>query len=355
MARGRMLNKSVSNSLKFDRLPDDTCRLMATWIIAHLDCNGVFYGNATVVKSLVFTRRRDVTIEQVEIYLQAMKEIGLIEFFEADGQRWQVWPGFDHNQIGLRKERENTNYPLPPIEAALPDDKLPQIAGRMPEECRNDDGKKTAESESESEVKIQDESMPRDVHWIAELEAQPPPPEARPPPEGTTPEEYQHQCTLEAERAWLIRQSKAPWLAWGTNCSIVHTYGQEDIPLEAIQRIGWLFQRAGLEPIWSEPGDVKSWIVSIRSLHEAAHGNYSLIERGIERVLRANDRREPENRFTYAHPRSFLSAIRALVGEHRRAARAPPVHKYATEFEQGRRAMKRDPQYQAFAPAAEDE
>jgi len=42
MARGRMLNKKVSRSLQFDQLPDDTCRLLATWTVAHLDVNGVF-------------------------------------------------------------------------------------------------------------------------------------------------------------------------------------------------------------------------------------------------------------------------------------------------------------------------
>jgi len=66
MARGRMLNNSISRSLKFDQLPDDTCRLLATWIISHLDFRGVFYADAIMVKSLVFTRRSDITDEQIE-------------------------------------------------------------------------------------------------------------------------------------------------------------------------------------------------------------------------------------------------------------------------------------------------
>ena len=36
MARGRMLNRSVSLSAKFQALPDDTSRLLATWIIPQL-------------------------------------------------------------------------------------------------------------------------------------------------------------------------------------------------------------------------------------------------------------------------------------------------------------------------------
>ena len=125
MARGRMLNKTINASLKLHNLPDDTCRLLATWIIPHLDYRGVFYGDAAVVRSYVFPRRTDVTTELVEGYLQEMEAAGLIERFQANGDIWQHWPGFMDNQSGLRVDREKTTFPPPPC---------PQDGGHNPAE-----------------------------------------------------------------------------------------------------------------------------------------------------------------------------------------------------------------------------
>lgn len=148
MARGRMLNKSVSASKKFHLLPDDTCRLLATWLISHLDRNGVFYGDPIMIKSLIFPRRGDVSIEQVEMYIEEMRAVGLIILFEADGQVWQYWPGFADNQSNLRTEREKTDYPAPVVGSGKP---LPQTSEdtifydenngvTMPEKFRQDAG-----------------------------------------------------------------------------------------------------------------------------------------------------------------------------------------------------------------------
>ncbi len=135
MARGRMLNNSICASFKLHQLPDDTCRLMATWIISFLDKNGVFYADPAMVKSMIFPRRADLTIEQVEFYLEQLQSTGLIQLFEAEGQRWQYWPGFTDNQTNLRPERERTDFPPPP-------DTLhePAMDGNEPDDNRNDTG-----------------------------------------------------------------------------------------------------------------------------------------------------------------------------------------------------------------------
>lgn len=148
MARGRMLNKSVSASRKFHLLSDDTCRLLATWTLAHLDKNGVFYGDPVIVKSLIFPRRGDVTVEQVEMYLENMRDIGLIILFESQGQIWQYWSGFADNQTNLRTDRETTDFPAPVITQSTPlpqqsaDELLePNNSGEtLPEENRQDAG-----------------------------------------------------------------------------------------------------------------------------------------------------------------------------------------------------------------------
>lgn len=116
-----MLNKKVSANLAFHSLPDDTCRLLATWTIAHLDVRGVFYGDPAMVKAAVFPRRQDITVETVARYLDAIEsapvpegEHPLMVRFEAAGQQWQWWPGFESEQVGLRADRETTDFPEPP-------------------------------------------------------------------------------------------------------------------------------------------------------------------------------------------------------------------------------------------------
>lgn len=142
MARGRMLNKSVCASRKFNDLSDDTCRLLATWTIANLDCFGVFYGDPAMIRSYVFPRRCDLSVEQIDGYLQELVRAGLVVLFNSKGDTWQWWPGFADNQVGLRAERESTGFPPPPEqeqEGGRQDD------GKMPDEWRQDDGKYPAE------------------------------------------------------------------------------------------------------------------------------------------------------------------------------------------------------------------
>lgn len=182
MARGRMLNNSISRSLKFDLLPDDTCRLLATWVIPHLDVRGVFYGDPAIVQSLVFTRRRDVTAEQVDEYLRAMEAVGLIILFEAEGQRWQQWPGFSANQVGLRTEREKTDLPpppgyMPPNAAEEPpnDGKEPPDDGEETDASRQDTVEESAEGESQVQVQIESQVKSNDSPPTAAPTAKPPP------------------------------------------------------------------------------------------------------------------------------------------------------------------------------------
>jgi hypothetical protein len=132
------------------------CKLLATWTIAHLDKNGVFYGDAAMVKASVLPLE-DLTLEQVEAYLGAIEASGLIVRFEARGRKWQYWPGFENNQIALRKDREHTDFPDPPSAAenaanerapgeqspdnrgttagSLPDN-LRKVSGNDPASCR---------------------------------------------------------------------------------------------------------------------------------------------------------------------------------------------------------------------------
>jgi len=124
MAKGRMLNREIGMSMKFQELQSDTARLFATWTIAHLDKNGVFYGDPQSVRSAVFPMREDITNAQVTEILRDMEQVGLIVRFQAGGRTWQAWPGFAHNQTYLRKDLENTPFPAPPNTSETPKDEL---------------------------------------------------------------------------------------------------------------------------------------------------------------------------------------------------------------------------------------
>ncbi len=166
MARGRMLNKSVGASKKFQALPDDTCRLLASWTISHLDKRGVFHADPAMVRSYVFPRRTDVTEEQIIEYLAAMQEAGLIVVFITNGDAWQYWPGFTHNQIGLRDDRETTTYPPPPDTSEAIDlepsgnlpASIPQVSRDLPAE-----EKLIQEKLSTTEEKLREQQQESDV------------------------------------------------------------------------------------------------------------------------------------------------------------------------------------------------
>jgi hypothetical protein len=182
MARGRMLSKSVSLSMKMQALPDDTCRLLATWTIAHLDKRGVFYGDPVIVKSLILPMRSDVTTQQVQTYLAAMEQAGLILTFEDSGRRWQCWPGFAAHQVGLRDEREATEFPAPRQQpAAQAPEAGPTVAGSLPEACRHDAGEKPVEVKGE--VKGEEEGKEKTSDAIASTAPSAPPPASTPPAE----------------------------------------------------------------------------------------------------------------------------------------------------------------------------
>jgi len=89
-----------------------------------------------------------ITIEQVESYLVAMENVGLIVRYEAAGDMWQYWPEFRQNQPGLRADRETPEYPPPPNGQPAP---IPPDDGSVPDDCRQDTGEWPAE-ENLSEV-----------------------------------------------------------------------------------------------------------------------------------------------------------------------------------------------------------
>lgn len=123
MAKGRMLNASISLSDQVAELADDTQRLLFTWAIAHLDRDGRVEGDPRRFRARVCPMLEHVTTAVTAAALIRMVERRLVVAYEdADGQRALVFTGFRRGQIGLRVDREAASRfgaPPPVIEHLL--------------------------------------------------------------------------------------------------------------------------------------------------------------------------------------------------------------------------------------------
>lgn len=115
MARGRMINKKISNSRVVNELPE-SAQLLYTWLIPHLDCNGCFYGSAQMIKSLVVPRK-NYSKTKIENWLKLMETSygtetsPLIVRYFVNGEQYLFMPGFKGEQIGLRYDKEKPDFP----------------------------------------------------------------------------------------------------------------------------------------------------------------------------------------------------------------------------------------------------
>ena len=87
MARGRMISKAISLDEKVNALSDDTARLLFTWLIPHLDCEGRQHGDAQTIKSIVFPRR-SISTRKVEKYLKEIEKQELVLQYSVNGNTY---------------------------------------------------------------------------------------------------------------------------------------------------------------------------------------------------------------------------------------------------------------------------
>jgi len=117
LARGRMISKAISLDEKVGALSDDTARLLFTWMIPHLDCEGRMYGEAQVFKSIV-APRRNYSAKKVEKYLVELEKFGLIDRYTINGNAYISVKNFEKHQIGLQKDKEAQSQ-IPPFTPEL--------------------------------------------------------------------------------------------------------------------------------------------------------------------------------------------------------------------------------------------
>lgn len=87
-----MVSWRISESVKVHGLPNDTARLLYTWLLTHCDNLGRFHGEPVQVLAIVFPKRRDVTVKAVTEYLRSMYVSGLIDWYEVNGLRYLQIP-----------------------------------------------------------------------------------------------------------------------------------------------------------------------------------------------------------------------------------------------------------------------
>ena len=126
MAKGRMLSKTVSTSQKLANLPSDSARLLWTWLLPHLDREGRFYAEPSVVKGHAVPRLKNHTEITIAEDIQHLSDVGLIILYEVKGDRYLQYTQFDEHQIGLHKEREAPSpCPPPPVKVRRRSGKTP--------------------------------------------------------------------------------------------------------------------------------------------------------------------------------------------------------------------------------------
>ena len=113
MPQGRIILKRICQSRKLADLKTDGARLLYTWLIPCVDINGCFSGDPEVVKGQVFTRLKK-TVKVITGYLEDLVDVGLVVWYEANGDRFLHIPDFIEKQPSLNpnKEAEST-IPLP--------------------------------------------------------------------------------------------------------------------------------------------------------------------------------------------------------------------------------------------------
>ncbi len=138
MASGRIIQNKICRSKTVHDLSTDLSRLGFTWFITHADRDGRVPADPAVVKSLIFPRRIDISIEAMEAMLKEWDDAGLIVLYAADGDRFAYFPEFRKNQPKMRYEKEaESTIPVPPPQGT---DQVRTYSAPTPEQGRSEDG-----------------------------------------------------------------------------------------------------------------------------------------------------------------------------------------------------------------------
>lgn len=118
MPQGRIVLKVICQSKKLADLKTDGARLLYTWLMPNVDINGCFSGDPRVINGQVFTRLKK-TEKTIETYLEDLVSVGLVVWYEANGDLFLQIPDFVDRQPSLNPDKEAESAIPPPTPEQL--------------------------------------------------------------------------------------------------------------------------------------------------------------------------------------------------------------------------------------------
>ena len=107
----RIIKESICSSETLDQLTAEEERLFYR-LLVQADDFGRFDGRAQIILAACFPLRvHEITVEQVETWLQRLADVGLIRFYHVDGRRYLYFATRDKHQ---QKRAKRSKWPEPP-------------------------------------------------------------------------------------------------------------------------------------------------------------------------------------------------------------------------------------------------
>ena len=166
MARGRFISKEITIDKKVNKLSSPWSMLGFTWLLTHADVKGRVYGDPAVVRSIIFPRLPEITIEEVEGYIREWADTGLINWYLVDDDMYIEFPNFSKHQLGLRYDKEAKssiprNPDTPEQEPELPgntpekDGGIPEKDGKSPGKVEENLSRSKEEGQEKGQVEVE--------------------------------------------------------------------------------------------------------------------------------------------------------------------------------------------------------
>ena len=330
MARGRMLNKKISEDKKMVKIWKAAgCQglVVHTWLIAHLDRDGRTNGDPAIIRAKVTPRIPDINEEIVIKTLCASCGLGIIRWYEADDDLWVEYLHFRENQRGMRYATEAPSD-CPPYQ----ENKHSHVRTYCDNYC---DSKCDSKCNSRCEASFDD--VTRKGKERKEIERKE---KEATPDSGPTPEPVRTDSAL--EKARISSASDFSSLSSVVSQMVPHETPEASEPAESISTKGEFLDacvQAGLSPALSNGG------------HDR------LKELLLEAPISADEFRFALNEATLANKRTagyVVGTVRGLRIDQRDSKHAPPKKTPTSAPGNGASGGAKLPVYVAPTPPPEE-